>query len=298
MGYGALIGDAFRIAWRNRYLWFFGLFAAGTGGSYTYGDGRGDRAYGGGIRDGAEPLDPGILIAILGGALLLFLVFLALSVISNGGLADSVAAIDRGERRGFGATWRAGTSRFWRVLGLGILLVLLAIALVLAVAVPIGGLVAVAFLLTDSVAFQVIAAILAIVLGVVAFLFLFIPFAVIAQFALRELVLGGTRMTAAIGGGWRLFRRNFGRSLLVWLIELGIALGAYLALFLAAGLLAIPFIVLLVSGSEASLIVGIVTGVIVVPLVLIASGAIGAFRHAYWTLAYLRIEARPPAPGM
>ena len=54
-------------------------------------------------------------------ALVLFVIFLALVVISNGGLADSVAAIERGERRRFGSTWRAGTSRFWRVLGYCIL---------------------------------------------------------------------------------------------------------------------------------------------------------------------------------
>ena len=29
MNYGDLIGAAFRITWRNRYLWFFGLFISG-----------------------------------------------------------------------------------------------------------------------------------------------------------------------------------------------------------------------------------------------------------------------------
>ena len=31
MNYGDLIGDAFRITLRNRYLWFFGFFVGGTG---------------------------------------------------------------------------------------------------------------------------------------------------------------------------------------------------------------------------------------------------------------------------
>ena len=30
MNYGELIGDAFRITLRNRYLWFFGFFAGGS----------------------------------------------------------------------------------------------------------------------------------------------------------------------------------------------------------------------------------------------------------------------------
>ena len=32
MNYGDLIGDAFRITLRNRYLWFFGFFAGGSTG--------------------------------------------------------------------------------------------------------------------------------------------------------------------------------------------------------------------------------------------------------------------------
>ena len=31
MNYGDVIRDAFRITLHNRYLWFFGLFAGGTG---------------------------------------------------------------------------------------------------------------------------------------------------------------------------------------------------------------------------------------------------------------------------
>jgi hypothetical protein len=296
MAYGALIGDAFRIAWRNRSLWFFGLFAAG--GSYGFGwnsnPSTGGR--GAGFRAGAsEALDPGVVVAIIVGGVLLIAVLVVLSVISHGGLADSVAAIDRGERRGFRATWRAGGSRFWRVLGLGVLLVLLGIAVALAVVLPLGGLIAVAFLLTDSVAFQAIAVILVILLGLAALVFVLIPFTVMAQFALRELVLGGARVTAAIGGGFRLLRRTFWRSFLVFLIDLGIALGVSLVLGLVLVLLLLPFLLLLFAGSDATLLVGIVTGVIVVPLLLIASGAIGTFRHAYWTLAYLRIEPRQPA---
>ena len=293
MSYGALIRDAFSIAWRNRYLWFFGFFAASGAPSFNYDysyEAPGARGAG---ETASSPLDPGVLIALLLGGLLLLVLFIVLSVISHGGLADSVAAIDRRERRSFRATWRAGRTTFWRVLGLGILLILLGLALVIATLVPIGGVLAIGFLAIDEVAAEVIAVVLAIVLGLAALVFVFIPFTVIAQFALRELVLGGTGMRAAIGAGWRLFRRNFGRSLLVWVIDFGISLGVGLAILLAALLLAAPLLVLGFSGSEATLVVGIVTGLVLVPLFIVAVAAVGAFRHAYWTLAYLRLE--PPA---
>jgi hypothetical protein len=35
----------------------------------------------------------------------------------------------------------------------------------------------------------------------------------------------------------------------------------------------------------------VIAGVILVPLLLVATGAIGTFSHAYWTLAYLRVTA-------
>ena len=42
MNYGDLIRDAFRITLRNRYLWFFGFFAAlGSGGGGGAGGGGG-----------------------------------------------------------------------------------------------------------------------------------------------------------------------------------------------------------------------------------------------------------------
>ncbi len=36
MNYGALIKDAFWLTLRNRYLWFFGFFATGKGGSANF----------------------------------------------------------------------------------------------------------------------------------------------------------------------------------------------------------------------------------------------------------------------
>ena len=35
MNYGDLIRDAFTITLRNRYLWFFGFFAGGTGTNFV-----------------------------------------------------------------------------------------------------------------------------------------------------------------------------------------------------------------------------------------------------------------------
>ena len=53
---------------------------------------------------------------------------------------------------------------------------------------------------------------------------------------------------------------------------------------------AIGTIVLAVAGySTGAWIVGVPAGLIVFLLLLVATGAIGTFFHAYWTLAYLRL---------
>ena len=60
--------------------------------------------------------------------------------------------------------------------------------------------------------------------------------------------------------------------------------------------LAIPAIALAVADySTGAIIAAVIAGLILLPLLLVAAGAIGAFSHAYWTLAYLRMTAPPAA---
>jgi hypothetical protein len=109
----------------------------------------------------------------------------------------------------------------------------------------------------------------------------------------RERVLG------SVGSGYSLFRRNIGRSLLLWLIHLGLSIGIGIAfillLLIVALVLAIPAIVLAIAGSTTGAwIAGGIALVIFIPPFLVATGAIGTFTHAYWTLAFLRLTPGTP----
>ena len=310
MNYWDLIKDAFWITLRNRYLWFFGFFA-GVGGTsdfnpnFPMGGGGPDNEF---DRSGASapffgqfPFDGpiggvevavGIVFAFL--ALVLFVIFLALVVISNGGLADSVAAIERGERRRFGSTWRAGTSRFWRVLGYCILFFLIGLALLIAIAAPIGLVIAAVFVGTEATGARVISVVLAALVAIPLLIVVFVSLSIIAQFALREIVIGGQRVIASIGRGLRIFRQNLGRSILVWLIQIALIIVVTISLLVAGAavslVLFLPTILLAVAElTTAAIITGIIAGVILLPFVLIAAAVLGTFNHAYWTLAYLRI---------
>ncbi|HEU4493410.1 MAG TPA: hypothetical protein VFR69_04430, partial [Rubrobacteraceae bacterium] len=227
--------------------------------------------------------------------LLILLAFFALYVVSQGGLTESVAAIDRGEERRFSSTWRAGARNFWRVL-LQILLFLgIVLGLLLAVGIPVALLVAGAFA-TDSIALRVVAVIFAVLAAVALLVVVFVFVAIIRQFARRELVLRGASVLGSVGSGYRLFWGNLGRSVLVWLIQLGLMLAAGIALLIALAivglLLFLPTILLAVAQyTTAAIAAGVVAGLILLPLLVVALAILGTFNHSYWTLAYLRLTS-------
>jgi hypothetical protein len=323
VNYGDLIRDAFRITWRNKFLWFFGFFVGGLSTQCSFPGGGGGG--GGGFDDGgfddtssavlvsaAQLGPPGLdqalplIIAAVAVAVLLALVFVVLYLVSQGALAESVAAIDRGETRRFGSTFRAGLSNFWRVLGQLLLFVLIGLALLVAVGIPVALVMVLLFATTDAPgAGQILLAVATGLFALGLLVLIFVPLYIISEFALRGLVVGGEGIAGAIGGGYRLFRNNIGRSLLVWLISLALAIGIGIALIIAlllVGLvLFLPTIVLAFAGySTAAFVTGAVAGLILLVLLVVVSGAVGTFGHAYWTLAYLRLRTpeavRPSLP--
>jgi membrane-anchored glycerophosphoryl diester phosphodiesterase (GDPDase) len=313
MNYGDLIRDAFRICWRNRFLWVFGFFVGGTGTNFV-----GNIPPGGGSFDGgdfersgvpvfAAQMGPDVLdsvaliVALVVVAVVLVLFFIVMNLISQGALAESVAAMDRGEGRRFSSGWRAGLRNVWRVLGYYVIFFLIALGLLIAAGVPLAVLVGGTFALTESVGARVIVAVLAGLLGIALIILVFIPLSIIGQYALREIVVRREGVFASVGGGYGVFRRNIGRSLLLWLINLGLGIGIGIAVLvglLIVGLvLFLPTIVLAFAEyTRAAVVTGIVAGVILLPILLVVSGATGAFFHSYWTLAYLRLTGHHEGP--
>lgn len=301
MPYGEILKTAFSITRRNRYLWFFGFFAGGGagfnfGGNFNFGQDGGDE----GVGNAIESIEPGVILAIVGVILLLILVVIVLSVISQGALVGSVAAIDRGGERRFATAWKAGTRTFWRVLGLGVLLFLIVLGILLAVGIPLGGIVALVFLATEALAARIVVGVIAGLIAIVALIVLFVSLGIVAQLALRELVVREERIVASLRYGYRLFRARLGPILLVWLIQVGIAIATFVVLFLAALIVGIPLALAVVglfaAGVNAvAIVVLALAAVVLIPLFLVISGALGTFKHAVWTLAYLRLGRLEPA---
>ena len=314
MNYGDLIRDAFRITLRNRYLWFFGFFAGGAGSSFignvpsagsnfNLDDFRRSGAGASGLtaQVGQGLSDTVLILGSVVVVLLIALFFISLAIISQGALADSVAAIDRGEGRRFGLAFTSGTGNFWRVLGYYVVFFLVALGLLVVIVIPVALLIGGTFAATQSTGVRVSVAVVVGILAVLSLIVVFIPLSIISQYALRDIVVRRERVLGSVGSGYSLFRHNVGRSLLLWLIQLGLSIGigiSFILVVLIVGLvLFIPTIALAAAGySTAAITAGVIAGLILLPLLLVAAGAVGTFSHAYWTLAYLRLTA-PPTPS-
>ena len=314
MNYGDLIKDALWISWRNKYLWFFGFIVAGgysynfnlPSGNFDFKDFKSNDSSGAisslAAWMGGNGSFPFVLIAlIILVTLVLVIVFIALSVISRGALAESVAALKRGETRRFGTAWRAGTSNAWRVLGQAILFFLIGLGLLLVVSLVVVLPFLLVFVLTQSLGTRIAAGVLLGLLGVVLLILVFLPLYIVGQLALRKLVVDGERIGGSIGSGYALFRANLGKSLLTWLVFLGVSLGvgiAALIVFFILGIVLIgPSIALFIGNyTTAGIAAGIVGGLIFLVPFLVISGALGTFGHAYWTLAYLQLTTPPDHP--
>jgi hypothetical protein len=316
VSYSDIIKDAFWIAWRNRFTWFFGFFLSGAAGSFAYPTNFGNFGVSGeDVSTGGAPpwlLNLGhwiqenvvlFLVIVVGFVLSAVSIWLALFTISRGALAESVAAIERGETRRFSSTWRAGIRYFWRVLGQITIIFLIWVGITLVICL-LGGLMAVGtFAATDSVAIRVLVVALEVILFLPVLIAFFVSLTIVGQFALRALVVGGEGVFASIESGYRLFRHNLGRSLLLLLIQISIALGAggtiFVSLTITGLLLSVPVTLLISSGQNVvSTVVAVALSLIFsIPFIVITS-AIGVFHQAYWTLAYLRLTrpTQPPAP--
>ncbi len=304
MNYGELVSSAFRITWENRYLWFFGFFV-GSGfsfpsGNFNYGGDFGDKQASAADFGSVASLG-GIEIALIAVVTVLIIAFILLSFLSEGGLTDSVAAISRGERRSFAPTWRAGRANMWRVFKVVVLAFLITIAGLLLIGGPLAGITIAIFNGTEDLVARIITGITVGLIALVALIVLGSALSIVVQLGLRHVVLEQSGAREAIRSGYRLFRARLGPAVLVFLLAIALAIGVVIALILAlllVGLvLAIPAIALFAGGGEtAGFIAAGVAALILIPLFVTAAGAIGAFQHAYWTLAYLRLTATAPAP--
>jgi hypothetical protein len=301
MNIGEVLSKAWRIIWKHKILWIFGIL----GGCGGYNNSSGNLTYQFSGNDQNVPENVQILfqdlirfferipvwvylLLILVG-IVLFLVAVFINTIGRIGLIKGAAEADEGvPGLSFGRLFNTSLPYFWRVFLLNLLvgLALIVIAIVFAI------LISLIVVLTLGVALLCLIPLVCLLIPLSWALTLIIEQSTIAIIVEDKGIMEG------LSRGWEVVTKNLGMMIIMALI-----------LFIGSGILtmliSLPvFIVLmplffgLIYGSSTALrsggLVSLLLLVIYFPVLLVASGILRAYISSTWTLTFRRLTGKGP----
>ena len=296
-----VLSQAWKVIWRHKVLWIFGILAGcssiGSGGGnarWTSTSGEAppniERFFAqfGNLTDTQVTL---LVAALIIFVLLLVLLAIFLGTIGRIGLIRGAHEADQGvERLTFGGLFQSSTPFFWRIFGLNLLFGLAIFLVVLLI---------VAFVTASAVATMGIA-----VLCFLPFLCVLIPLgwlvSVIIEQANLAIVLEDLGIRAGVRRGWEVFRNNLGTMIVMALI-LFVGIG-----FIGGLIISIPLFFLIIpiviggmmgtgQGSQYGFLVAGLCFLAYLPVLILFNGILQSYIGSAWTLTYLRLTRRPPA---
>lgn len=276
MDYGGLVKRALDIMWKFKYLWVFGFFlefGSGTGGWF----GNLPEKVKLPVGDFLSGALVGAIVLLVLVGLVVFMLFLIMYIISQGGLIHCVWRIESGENPTLRHGWDAGIKNFWRILGISIIILIFILASGLVTIVP--------FILL-LLAFKALGIVSGIILFPI-FLALLITLILIDLYATRTCIIEGKGVFDSLAGGWEMLKTNLRPSLVVGLIGIGSTM-VYVFGFVAVGLLlALPFIALGFLNLFLGIFLAVVFGLIYIGVL---SAVWGTYIDSLWTQAYLDMK--------
>jgi hypothetical protein len=309
MNYGDILSRAWRIIWKHKVLWIFGIFA-GCGQSSGSGGGNTGFSFSGGdeyvphpmrrfffglerffenIQDWQITLMMGIFVLII---LVLIILALVLGTVGRIGIIQgTVQAEAEAERLSFGKLLQDGYPFFWRVLGLNVLLGIVFFFLVLFLLVP--------FIVITAVTFGVA------LLCLLPFICILIPLGwlvtVVIEQANIAIVVEDLNIIEGLQRGWEVFKENLGVMVVMGLILLiggwivGLIIGLPIAFLIA------PAAIGIIAGSEnavgGGLLISALCFVGYLPVLIVLSGILRTYIGSAWTLTFLNLTSAPPEPA-
>jgi hypothetical protein len=124
MGIGDILRRAWEIAWRYKYLWVLGFFAAAPSApNFSYQSNLQSLEEFGYVAPDIGDIEPVLVVAFITFAVFFVLVFLVFAVAANAGLVHAVSEAEEGRETGFGEAWGAGFRLWGRVFLMGLLFV-------------------------------------------------------------------------------------------------------------------------------------------------------------------------------
>jgi hypothetical protein len=318
MNFGEILTKAWKIIWRYKILWVFGILSScGQGGGGGGGSGNAGVQYSGGDAN----LPPGIrnffnnfeyffeniqgwqIAALIIGAILFFLIlwliFTSLSTIGRIGLIQGTVkgkdAVEGEPAAGmiFGELFKSGKPFFWRIFGFNFLAGIVVFIAVLLLIIPLSAIAVVTFGIG--------------LLCLIPLICLLIPVGWLVTVLFEQvniaIVVENLNIPNGFKRGWDVLRENIGNLIVMGLILLlgGGILGFILALPLIAVVL--PLVIGVISGassgSNAFFSGGIIASALCcaayLPVIIVLNGILQAYIKSAWTLTYLEITGHEAA---
>jgi len=306
MELGYVLRRAGEITWRHKALWLFGFLVSlgAMGTRFSTSSSRWERA--------ARELPPEVqrtifgflsspyfTVALVALVLLGFIVSVTLALLGALGRAAMVDQVRAAEDLGvvsLRAGWQVGMQSLWPVFLIRLLLGLPAAVVTLMGALPVVGTSLLAAgqerpEVVMSGAFAILCTLFACLFPAICLaVLLAVPLSVLQRLAVRACVLEGHGVRESVVRAWAMLRGHLGLLALVWLILLGVGIGAIivfglpLALVVVA-LLAATWLTVFVS-PLLFIALGMAIGLLAWLVGAAVNGLVETFTSAAWTLAY------------
>ena len=314
--YRPMLKQAVAITWRNKVLWFFGLFSAllTSGGAYNIGLGNFEKVEAQGLRlnnfknflqhwtlnfgsgGKIDIMDVwqtvgiwGIFLMLIILAVVVFLFWLAVS--SQGALVFGLGRTVEKKEFNFNQLFRQGMHKFWAVLLLNLIFGVVLLTALLLLSLPF-------FILFMSTSQTVIWQSILVVLSFLVWVPLAAVLFIIIRYALIYTVNQEEHVGEALSKAFSLFAKNWIVSLETALLLFVLNLISGLVLALAMIFVAVPFVMLAIIAVQLSssmfFWLVILCGALVFITILFLYGALwNVFSMANWVILFDKIQQGP-----
>jgi hypothetical protein len=302
--FGEVLTNSWKIIWKHKVLWIFGILAScargnggGSGGGGNSGSqtGPGDAPFSEGQLEQAMEqfsrfIEQNLWIIIAGvvAIILLSIIFYVLGMMGRIGLIQGTYKADSGaESLSFGEIWSESMPYFWRIFGLNFLIGL-AFFVIFIPLILFG-------VITAGIGF----------LCIIPLLCVLVPLswvvAIILEQAQAAIVLEDLGMLDGLKRGWQIVKSNVGPMVVMALI-LGIG-GAIIGVVIALPLIVavVPLMMGAASLQESltPIYISLACCAVYMPILIFFNGIITAYIQSAWTLTYLRLtKPKEDAPVM
>ncbi|MBU0731813.1 hypothetical protein KKC88_02945 [Patescibacteria group bacterium] len=303
MDYGKILKRSFEITKKYKILWIFGMLIISGGGGGIGNSGSGFSEAGNSF-NASSSADQWIMdvqnffinywwvVLIFVIALFLFmLIGFIVSLAAKGAMFKGVDTATKGEKVKFWHHFGFGFHKFWRILGIDLLIFLIMLGILFAL-----GLISIPFLIFFLV--PVIGWIVFIMFILLAIIALFLAAALITMFInyiYCYALIEDKKIKESFRLGWDLMKENFSKTLVMALILFGVTFAFTLVALLAIFLIFVPlFIVGMVLYHSMGLWGGIITGIFALIILILFALLIKGIRNTYiisaWVLTWQELS--------